>query len=62
MEKQSELNIMSVCVCVCILALVIQQAKWIFSVPYYIVMCGLSGPTIFFTLLHKRHNFHKKFI
>jgi hypothetical protein len=25
--------------------------------PFYILACGLSGSTIFFTLAHKRHDF-----
>ena len=33
-----------VCVCVCILALVIRHA------PYYIIICDLSGSTIFFDI------------
>ena len=28
--------------------------------PYYIVICGQSGSTIFSTLCHKRHDFQKK--
>ena len=45
---------------VCNLALVIQPANHIFSGPYNIVICGLSGSTIFSTLLHKQHNFQKE--
>jgi hypothetical protein len=32
---------------VCIIALVIHHANHIFSAPYYIVICGLSGSTLF---------------
>ena len=28
--------------------------------PYYIVICGLSGCTLFFTLSHEQHDFQKK--
>ena len=31
----------------------------VLSVQHYIVICGLSGCTIFFTLSHKWHNFQK---
>jgi hypothetical protein len=34
-----------------ILALVILHANRIFSAPYYIVICGLSGSTIFFHVI-----------
>ena len=34
----------------CILALVLQHANHIFSVPYYIAICGLSGCTISFCI------------
>jgi hypothetical protein len=30
--------------------------------PYYIVICGLSGSTIFLTLSHKRHDLRKKIL
>jgi hypothetical protein len=36
-------------VCVCILALVIRPPNRIFSAPYYIVICGLSGFANFFS-------------
>ena len=39
-------------------AVVIQHAK--LMGPYYIVICGLSGSAIFFTLYHKWRNFWKK--
>ena len=48
-------------VCVCSLVLVIQHTNSIFPMQHYIVMCGLSGCTIFFQS-HKRHDFWKKFI
>ena len=41
-------------------ALVIQQPKRIFAEQHYDVIRGLSGYTIFFTLLHKRHEFRGK--
>ena len=41
----------SVCVCVCV-ALGIQHANRIFSGPYYVVVCGLSGSTMFFFFFH----------
>jgi hypothetical protein len=34
-------------VCICILALAILQEICVFSAPHYIVICGLSGCTIF---------------
>jgi len=43
-----------------ILALIIRHENHIFSAPYYIVISGLSGCTIFLTLSHKRHDFRKK--
>ena len=30
--------------------------------PYYIVICGLSGSTLFFQTISQRHDFRKKFI
>ena len=30
--------------------------------PYYMLICGLSGCTIFSTLSHKRHDFRKNVI
>ena len=36
------------CVCVCLLALLIDHVKHISPAPYYTVVCGLSGSTIFF--------------
>jgi len=48
-EKQYLLNIASVCVCS--LALVIRQANRIFSASYFIVICGLSDPTLFFHVI-----------
>jgi hypothetical protein len=47
---------------VCILALVIRLANGIFSASHYIVICGLSGATVSFTLSHKRHDFRKNVI
>jgi hypothetical protein len=47
-ENQYVLHIMSACLSVCILALIVLRANCIFSAPYYIVICGLSGSTIFF--------------
>ena len=41
-------------VCVYILALVLSSA------PYYIIICGLSGSTIFFHISYKRYGFRKK--
>jgi hypothetical protein len=38
-------------VCVCILALVIRHAKHISLAPHYIVICSLSGYTIFFHII-----------
>jgi len=28
--------------------------------PYYVVICGLPGPAIFFKLLHRHHHHHYK--
>jgi len=28
--------------------------------PHYVVICGLSGSTVFSTLSHKRHDFPEK--
>jgi hypothetical protein len=47
-------------VCVCTLALVTQHAKRIFSAPYYIVICSLSGCTIFFHTILQMSRFSKK--
>jgi hypothetical protein len=46
---------------VCTLAFVIQHANHIFSVPYYTIICDLSGLTYISTLSHKWHDFWKKF-
>ena len=40
-------------------ALFILHANCIYS-AHYIVICGLSGSTIFSTLSHKRYNFQEK--
>jgi len=48
--------------CVCILDLAMQHANQIFSAQHYVVLCGLSGFTIFFTLSDKWQNFNKKII
>ena len=58
----------SVCVCVCVsvdareracacarVALIIQH-----KTRRHVVICGLSGSTIFLTLSHKRHDFRNK--
>ena len=47
---------------VCIFALVICHANRIYSMPFYIVVCGLFSSAIFSTLSHKRHDFRKTFI
>jgi predicted DNA-binding transcriptional regulator AlpA len=36
---------------VCVLAVAIRHAKRIFSVPQFIVICGLSGSTIFYLII-----------
>jgi len=41
-------------------ALFILHANRIYSAPHYIVLCDLSGSTIFSTLSHKQYNFQKK--
>ena len=46
--------------CVCIPTLVFQDANHIFSVPYYIVICGLSGSTIFSTPPNIQHEYFVK--
>jgi len=38
-------------VCVSILVLVIRHANNIFSAPYYVVICGLSGCAVFFHII-----------
>jgi len=43
-------------VCVCNLIYPARKA----NAPYYIVICGLSGCTIFSTLSHKWHDFREK--
>ena len=43
--------------CVCVYSLTHPACKA--HAPYYIVICGLSGPT---TLFYKRHEFRKKYI
>jgi hypothetical protein len=45
-------------VCVCSLS----YPAWKAHASYYIVICGLSGCTIFSTLFHKWHDFRKNFI
>jgi hypothetical protein len=45
--------------CLSILVLVIQHAKCTFSMQHCIVICGLSGATLFFRLYNKWHNFKK---
>jgi len=45
---------MNVCVCIC--TLVICHANQLLSAQHYIVVCGLSGSTIFSTLSHKWHD------
>ena len=47
---------------VSILALVTPHANYIFFASYYIVVCGMSSSTIFFTLTHKRDNFRKNLL
>jgi hypothetical protein len=47
-------------VCVCIIALVIRDSKRIFSAPYCIVICRLSGYIVFFHITLQRHNFGGK--
>ena len=54
-EKQYILNILSVC-----LYSFLSYLAWKAHAPYYIVISGLSGSTIFFTLPHKWHNLKKK--
>jgi hypothetical protein len=46
------------CVCVCGLNYPACNEQ----VPYYTVICGLSGSTTFSTLPHKQHDFRKKII
>ena len=52
------ISIMSVCVCN--LALFIRRANRKFSAHHYIVVCNLSGCTIFFSITSKRRDFRKK--
>ena len=40
-----------ICACVYIFALVIQHANHVFTAPYYIFICGLSGSTIFLHII-----------
>jgi hypothetical protein len=48
-------------VCACIRTLVSLQAKCVFSAPYCIVICGLSGCTIFPQIIsHSRQDYQKK--
>ena len=46
-----ESNKYSIRVCASTLAIVIRYANHIFSAPYYIFICGLSGCTIFFNII-----------
>ena len=53
----------ALCYIHCTFALKIRIENHIFSVPYYIVTCGLSGPTAitYFPMLsYKRHDFRTK--
>ena len=43
--------------CVYLLAFVMWQANRIPSASHYTVICGLSRPTMFFTLSHNGHDF-----
>jgi hypothetical protein len=47
-EKLYTLHIVSACY---IFSLVIRHANHIFSAPYYIVICGPSGCTVFFHII-----------
>jgi len=38
-------------VCVYILAFVVRHGHRVFSAPYYVVVCGLFGHTIFFHII-----------
>jgi hypothetical protein len=40
--------------CICVVTLAIQHANRIFSAPYYIFFCDLSGCTMFFTSSNER--------
>jgi hypothetical protein len=46
--------------CVSVFASVIQHANCIFAAPYYIVICSLSGSTIFFHTITNGMIFIKK--
>jgi hypothetical protein len=50
------------CVCVCVLVSVIMHATRIFSVADYIVICDLTGFTIFFHIISYMAGFSKKII
>ena len=59
-ESSKYYECVCVCVCVCVIALLIRHAKRVFSASYYtsIVVCGLTGCTVFFaTLSHKMYDF-----
>jgi len=46
--------------CVCIITLFIRHENPIFSVPYFIVICGLSGSTIFFCVVSHKVQFSEQ--
>jgi hypothetical protein len=51
MENQRVLHILSVCVCVCVCVCSLSYSGRKAHVPYYIVICGPSGSTIFYHII-----------
>jgi len=47
MDKQEVIHILNVCVCVCVCVCSVSYPACKAHAPYYTVICGLSGFTIF---------------
>jgi hypothetical protein len=51
-----------VCVCVCVSVCILYYSACNVYAPHYIVICGLSGSTIFFPHYVIRHDFLDKLV